>query len=181
MNQNPLAPVRQKIDAIDRKLRPLFEERMRCADEVAQIKQREGIPIFNPQREAEILASMGDGNEFGTYTQALYAKIFALSREHQHRMLDTDESLPPLPADALSGTGTICIRFDISDTPGALCAVLERFAVQNLNITEVEASAAASEAGQSSVRLQFAGDLRSADVRRFLTTLAKEVQHFTFL
>ena len=35
MENNPLLPVRNRIDEIDRQLLPLFIERMHCSEEVA--------------------------------------------------------------------------------------------------------------------------------------------------
>lgn len=94
MENNPLLPIRNKIDEIDRQLLPLFIERMHCSEEVARIKSREGLPILNPKREAEILESLRNSSEeYGEYAKELYTKIFALSRERQHRMLDTGNAL----------------------------------------------------------------------------------------
>lgn len=102
MENNPLLPVRNRIDEIDRQLLPLFIERMHCSEEVARIKQKEGIPILNPQREAEILEQMRLSNpEYGDYAKELYTKIFALSRERQHRMLDTANAFTKMTAKAL--------------------------------------------------------------------------------
>ena len=88
MDNNPLQGVRERIDAIDRQLLPLFIERMHCSEEVARIKMREGLPVHNPQREAQILESLRESQEeYGEYAKELYTKIFALSRERQYRML----------------------------------------------------------------------------------------------
>ena len=46
-----LSEVRKKIDAIDSQLLSLFEQRMDCARQVAEIKAEKGLPILNPERE----------------------------------------------------------------------------------------------------------------------------------
>jgi chorismate mutase/prephenate dehydrogenase len=50
---NPLADLRRRIDLIDRSLLELLEERGGLAGEVLATKQREGLPIFVPEREQE--------------------------------------------------------------------------------------------------------------------------------
>jgi len=49
---DPLAGPRRRIDAIDQALLELLKERNGLLDEVLATKQREGLPVFVPQREA---------------------------------------------------------------------------------------------------------------------------------
>ena len=61
-----LEEVRRQIDAIDSQLVPLFCRRMDCSREVAKIKERENLPIFNAQREEEILNRVAqEAGEYG--------------------------------------------------------------------------------------------------------------------
>ena len=46
-----LSQIRKEIDDIDSQLLPLFLRRMRCAEQVAQVKKKQGLPVFNAQRE----------------------------------------------------------------------------------------------------------------------------------
>ena len=46
-----LLPVRNDIDRIDKELLKLFTERMQCAERVAEIKRKAGIPVLNAARE----------------------------------------------------------------------------------------------------------------------------------
>lgn len=48
-------PVRNDIDRIDKELLKLFTERMQCAERVAEIKRKAGIPVLNAAREQVIL------------------------------------------------------------------------------------------------------------------------------
>ena len=50
-----LLPVRNDIDRIDKELLKLFTERMQCAERVAEIKRKAGIPVLNAAREQVIL------------------------------------------------------------------------------------------------------------------------------
>lgn len=57
-----LAAARARIDDIDRKLLALLSDRARIALEIAQIKRKSGLPIHNPRREAEVLATVAANN-----------------------------------------------------------------------------------------------------------------------
>lgn len=46
---------RNKIDAIDRQLVELLNERARYADEIGKIKERLGMEAYSPKREKEVL------------------------------------------------------------------------------------------------------------------------------
>lgn len=46
---------RRRIDTIDGQLMRLLNSRSACAVEVGRIKRALGLPIFSPEREAEIL------------------------------------------------------------------------------------------------------------------------------
>ena len=46
---------RKKIDELDEKLVKLLNERSRVAAEVAKLKRQAGMPLYQPEREQEIL------------------------------------------------------------------------------------------------------------------------------
>ena len=41
---------RRRIDAIDRQLLELFNERARCAIEIGRLKRAVGLPVYQPDR-----------------------------------------------------------------------------------------------------------------------------------
>lgn len=65
--QMELAPLRERIDGIDRRLRALLNERAASVQKVAQVKARAGEdepPVYyRPEREAQILARLRAENE----------------------------------------------------------------------------------------------------------------------
>ena len=68
-----LDEIRKRIDAIDEQLLPLFIERMKCAQDVAQAKRELSLPIFNAQRENEILSRVAaDAGDFCTGNRKCY-------------------------------------------------------------------------------------------------------------
>jgi len=46
---------RRKINEIDRKLVELFNERSRCAVEIGRLKRTAALPLYQPEREREVL------------------------------------------------------------------------------------------------------------------------------
>lgn len=89
-----LEEVRRRIDAIDSQLVPLFCQRMDCSREVAKIKEQEQLPIFNAQREDEILDRVArNAGEYGDAARTVYASIMQASRALQHGALNSGREL----------------------------------------------------------------------------------------
>jgi chorismate mutase len=53
---------RRRIDEIDRKLVELLNERARCAMEIGRRKQQDHLPLYQPEREREVLESAEAAN-----------------------------------------------------------------------------------------------------------------------
>jgi chorismate mutase len=54
--------LRRRIDAIDRQLVALLNERAGCALDIGKRKEQSGQPIYQPAREAEVLANVRAAN-----------------------------------------------------------------------------------------------------------------------
>ncbi len=67
--------LRARIDAIDRRLVALLGERAACALEVGRLKEEAGLPIYQPAREAEVLANVRAANE-GPLDNEAIARLF---------------------------------------------------------------------------------------------------------
>jgi chorismate mutase/prephenate dehydratase len=50
--------LRNRIDMIDEQLVRLLNVRVACAVEVGRLKHEAGLPIYQPEREAQVLASV---------------------------------------------------------------------------------------------------------------------------
>jgi chorismate mutase len=57
-----ITALRQRIDAIDQQLVTLLNERAGCALEIGRWKEQSGQAIYQPAREAEVLANVRAGN-----------------------------------------------------------------------------------------------------------------------
>lgn len=100
-----LNELRNKIDGIDKELVKLFKERMETAAEVGRFKQENGVPVFNRQREREIInnvtASVPD--ELQSYTKTLYQTLFELSRSYQKRIIYPQSDFSKMIEEATAG------------------------------------------------------------------------------
>lgn len=89
-----LKPIRDEIDKIDDQLIELFTKRMECSRKVAEYKMENGLPIFNAQREQEILETVSEkAGQHGDSAKMLYSTIMELSRALQHDMLGSGNKL----------------------------------------------------------------------------------------
>ena len=66
---------RRHMDEIDKKLVELLNERSHCALEIGRIKQKQGIPIYQPARESEVLSN-AESNNKGPLSHAAIRRLF---------------------------------------------------------------------------------------------------------
>lgn len=83
-----LTDYRAQIDAIDRQMVALFQERMDISAEIGRLKQAQGLPVLQPEREREKLMQVSrlSRKELEPYVLSLYSRIFELSRERQQKL-----------------------------------------------------------------------------------------------
>lgn len=92
-----LNEIRQNIDKIDTQLLDLFKQRMDCAKQVGQYKLEHGLPIFNAERENEILDFVeASGGEYGYAARQLYSNLMELSRALQHDIVKSGKEMRKL-------------------------------------------------------------------------------------
>jgi len=84
-----LLELRNRIDEIDSELTKLFEERMKTAALIGKYKQENNVPVFNREREREVLnnATANVSPDLESYTKTLYQTLFELSRAYQKRII----------------------------------------------------------------------------------------------
>ena len=82
-----LNELRSQIDTIDDELVQLFCRRMEIAEQIADYKRQNNLPILVPAREREKLLDIASkaGPDMANYTRVLYSMIFELSRSHQSK------------------------------------------------------------------------------------------------
>ena len=87
---------RRRIDEIDRQLVTLLNERSRCAMEIGRIKQERHLPLYQPEREKEVLAAAERSNTGplpDTAIRRLFERILDEARSvERHVMKPSGES-----------------------------------------------------------------------------------------
>ena len=58
-----LANLRVQIDALDKELLALLNRRAQVAEQVGEIKKREGTPFFRPDRVAQVIEKIQQANQ----------------------------------------------------------------------------------------------------------------------
>lgn len=105
---NELDELRQKIDAIDKQLLPLFLERMEICSKVADYKRKVGMEVLDAARERRILENkmqMVEGEREKNEVYEFYHAIMSISRARQteelreecrkQRVKEIFQSVPP--------------------------------------------------------------------------------------
>jgi chorismate mutase len=90
-----IADWRKKIDAIDRHLVELLNERARCAVEIGKIKHRNGLPIREHNREEEVLRQALEANRGPLANDALrrvFEQIVQEGRSLQRDIFEEHDS-----------------------------------------------------------------------------------------
>ena len=57
-----LAQLRNAIDSVDRELLRLLNQRAALAGEVGELKRAEGSVVYRPEREAQVINGLEEGN-----------------------------------------------------------------------------------------------------------------------
>jgi chorismate mutase len=83
--EEDMAPLRDRIDAIDKEVLALLNERMQCAHVIGAIKKHLGMPIYVPSREEEVLRNVTISNP-GPLDEPAVRRVF-------ERIIDETRSL----------------------------------------------------------------------------------------
>ena len=70
-----LEDLRKRIDLLDESLVRLLNARAACALEIGRIKREMGVPIYQPERESEVLRNVQAVNN-GPLDQAAIKRLF---------------------------------------------------------------------------------------------------------
>lgn len=87
--------LRKRIDEIDKKLLPLFLERMECTSGVAEYKRKNNMPVLDKKREREILQNKAEMVEpdKAEAVYNFYSSVMAISRAAQRKALGREKEL----------------------------------------------------------------------------------------
>ncbi len=116
-----LQEIRKEIDGIDSQLVSLLKERMEKAAAVAAYKKENGMKIYDPHRERDLLLRVSElaGEEHEASARVMFSLLMDLSRSYQGKLLlpkskyesiiaaaleDTDKLFPEKASIACQGT-----------------------------------------------------------------------------
>ncbi len=83
--QEDIAPWRDRIDALDRAIIQLLNERAICANAIGHIKKKVGLPVYVPSREQDVLRNVTAANK-GPLSDEAVKRLF-------ERVIDETRSL----------------------------------------------------------------------------------------
>jgi chorismate mutase len=70
-----LSDWRRRIDELDKKLVELLNERSQCALEIGKLKQEQHLPLYQPDREKEVLEN-AERNNRGPLSDGAIRRLF---------------------------------------------------------------------------------------------------------
>ncbi len=82
---------RETISRIDKEIAKLFEERMKAAEDVAEYKKINGIPIEDIARENQLIdtnSALIENDEIRSYYISFLKNTMKLSKDYQHKIID---------------------------------------------------------------------------------------------
>jgi chorismate mutase len=111
---------RKKIDELDRQLATLLNERAAAAVEIGRLKRHTSMPIYEPEREREVIANV-QRSSAGPLAERdlgqIYERIMDVMRAIQkHEIVSEDSSTSSRPesvsttSDSTSGDSTSNVR-----------------------------------------------------------------------
>lgn len=89
-----LDELRGRIDEIDRQILNLFLSRMELVQQIADYKAKNGLPVYQPKREEELLNRIGNlaGEDLRVPARMLFSSIMDISKAVQsHTLADEGE------------------------------------------------------------------------------------------
>lgn len=89
-----LKDIRAEIDEIDGQLLELLLRRMNCSEEVAKYKAENNMPIFNNEREQQIIDKVtANSGRYADCTRILFQNIMEISRGLQHDIIGSGKEI----------------------------------------------------------------------------------------
>ena len=179
-----LNQVRKDIDRIDGQMKPLFIERMGCAQRVAAVKAQSGGDVFVLERELAIIEKSLAGVDAAISAEyvGFLRNLFSVSRHYQYGLLP--EMQKKVIGSALAEAGleentphsSVTVTFKCFAQPSNLNILCNAIILSNIAIKEMQV---ATVDGIQQVTMVLAGNLKDAKFRAVLTQIAKESNGFT--
>ncbi|MBN8707447.1 MAG: chorismate mutase [Bacteroidetes bacterium] len=95
MSLDEMDKLRQQIDALDRQLVDMLNDRAKLANKIGEVKKTLALPVYNPKRETEVMQNVMNHSK-GPMEPAAIKRLFEriidetrrLEREHMEKSGD---------------------------------------------------------------------------------------------
>lgn len=179
-----LDEIRVKIDAIDTQMRTLFEQRMECAKNVAEVKAETGGDVFVLERELSIIEKRAADIAPDIYDEyvAFLRHMMSVSRRYQYGMLtgmQEDVIKKELDAAGLSQEADhsqVEIVFSCRKEASDLNLYINMAKLNGINIDSMKLD---SKEAVQRVRIVLDGNIKDSNMRRLLCQIGKEAEGFS--
>lgn len=96
-----LQSLREEIDRLDEVIVRLLDRRARCAYAIGRLKHAQGLPIYEPQREASVIARVKELNIKlgGPLDEHAIARLYERIMDEARRIQRIEAGHQPEPAD----------------------------------------------------------------------------------
>lgn len=91
---NLLLQARAEINEVDKQMAELFCRRFRAAQEVAEYKKSRGLPVYDAEREREVIlknTALIEDEVLRSYYVSFLQSTMAISRRYQHRLMEGEK------------------------------------------------------------------------------------------
>ncbi len=183
-----LEEARRQIDSLDREIRELLMRRMELSYAVAESKKASGdITVYRPEREKEILQSLGQDvpEERRDAYLAVVRKIMESSRRYQYSLLY--DRLPEIgermfssvtvPADC----ARVCLRLTRPNRPDSMAEILSMVGDAGCDMEEMDLLGYDGAQENVTFLLTVLCDLNRTDIRKLMFQLSMESRDFEIL
>lgn len=88
---NDLNKLREQINIIDKEMLDLFEKRMNLSKSIAKYKKENNLPIFNKERENEVINNnkeLLENKEYSIYYEKFIKSLMDISKEYQEKTME---------------------------------------------------------------------------------------------
>ena len=96
-----LEALREEIDKIDEVIVRLLDRRARCAYAIGRIKSEKGLPIYEPQREATVIARVKELNVMlgGPLDEQAIVRLYERIMDEARRIQRIEAKVEPEPTE----------------------------------------------------------------------------------
>lgn len=95
--EQDLAPWRDRIDALDRAILEMLNQRAVCANKIGHIKKKLGLPVYAPRREEEVLDNVMKANRGPLSNEALrrlFERVIDETRSLERHLYEKGDEKP---------------------------------------------------------------------------------------